>query len=248
MAVQLTTNNSYHVATQGTSATTAPHKTPSLHNAAGTRVADSVKMHVNPQASHINETHAALTAAQRAQGVLNVAGHALSESSRQLDGVHSLVAAGKSDPSARLALADALSHLDTSLNSAVFEGQNVLSGADFSVAPGSYGAGATVSVGSADLKDLASLLATGGRGFAALKLDDVAGSSQSLQRAEEIISGAKSQVDSQTMALGGLIENLSKGLDGLAKVAPVADIAANASQALAAQANISVESARHLLS
>lgn len=216
MVVQLTTNtNASLLAMQQAAQSAAAQKAESLHQAATPSRVDSLDLRANPLAAKVGQTHQTLNAAQRGVEVLRVANENLDTAAKHLEWIHSVVAAGKSDPSARLALADGLAKLDQTLHGARYQGETVLDGTDFSIAPGAHGAGVTVSVGSPDLRDLASLLATGGRGIAAINLDDKDTSMKSVERADLLVSHAKIQIAAQTFALGGLFNSLTGNLDEL---------------------------------
>lgn len=231
MVVQLTTNtNPSLLAMQQTAQSAATRKTESLQQAAAPSRVDSLDLRANPLATKVGQTHQTLEAAQRGVEVLRVANENLDTAAQHLEWIHSVVAAGKSDPSARLALADGLAQLDQTLHGARYQGEAVLDGTDFSIAPGAHGAGVTVAVGSPDLRDLASLLATGGRGFAAINLDDKDTSMKSVERADLLLSHAKIQIAAQTFALGGLFNSLTGNLDELGGPAMTPDQAGAATQ------------------
>ncbi len=239
MVVQLTTNtNASLLAMQQAAQSAAAQKAESLHQAATPSRVDSLDLRANPLAAKVGQTHQTLNAAQRGVEVLRVANENLDTAAKHLEWIHSVVAAGKSDPSARLALADGLAKLDQTLHGARYQGETVLDGTDFSIAPGAHGAGVTVSVGSPDLRDLASLLATGGRGIAAINLDDKDTSMKSVERADLLVSHAKIQIAAQTFALGGLFNSLTGNLDELGGPAMTPDqagaAAGNAKSAIAA--------------
>lgn len=231
MVVQLTTNtNPSLLAMQQTAQSAATRKTESLQQAAAPSRVDSLDLRANPLATKIGQTHQTLHEAQRGVEVLRVANENLDIAAQHLEWIHSVVAAGKSDPSARLALADELAKLDQTLHGARYQGEAVLDGTDFSIAPGAHGAGVTVAVGSPDLRDLASLLATGGRGIAAINLDDKAASMKSVEHADLLLSHAKIQIAAQTFALGGLFNSLTGNLDELGGPAMTPDQAGAATQ------------------
>ncbi|WP_296182611.1 hypothetical protein [uncultured Mobiluncus sp.] len=239
MVVQLTTNtNASLLAMQQAAQSAATRKPESLQQAAAPSRVDSLDLRANPLAAKVGQTHQTLHAAQRGVEVLRVANENLDTAAKHLEWIHSVVAAGKSDPSARLALADGLAQLDQTLHGARYQGETVLDGTDFSIAPGAHGAGVTVAVGSPDLRDLASLLATGGRGFAAINLDDKDTSIKSVERADLLLSHAKIQIAAQTFALGGLFNSLTGNLDELGGPAMTPDqagtAAGNAMSAIAA--------------
>ena len=216
MVVQLTTNTNVSLQAMQPAAATAPARsTDALQRAAAPNHADSLDLRANPLAAKVGQTHQTLAAAQRGVEVLRVANEHLDAAAKHLEWIHSVVEAGKSDPSARLALADGLSRLDQTLHAARYQDQAVLDGTDFSIAPGAHGAGVTVAIGSADLQDMASLLATGGRGIAAINLDDKATSIKSVDHADLLLSHAKIQIAAQTFALGGLFNSLTGNLDEL---------------------------------
>ena len=259
MVVQLTTNtNPSLLAMQQTAQSAATRKTESLQQAAAPSRVDSLDLRANPLATKIGQTHQTLHEAQRGVEVLRVANENLDIAAQHLEWIHSVVAAGKSDPSARLALADGLAQLDQTLHGARYQGEAVLDGTDFSIAPGAHGAGVTIAVGSPDLRDLASLLATGGRGIAAINLDDKAASMKSVEHADLLLSHAKIQIAAQTFALGGLFNSLTGNLDEIGGPAMTPDQAGAATQstqssitaapqAATAAHSISTAAAEHLL-
>lgn len=231
MVVQLTTNTNASLLALQQAVRTAPARNAeSLHEASAPRRVDSLDLRANPLAAKVGQTHQTLEAAQRGVEVLRVANENLDTAAQHLEWIHSVVAAGKSDPSARLALADGLAKLDQTLHGASYQGEAVLDGTDFSIAPGAHGAGVTVAVGSPDLRDLASLLATGGRGINAINLDDKAASMKSVEHADLLLSHAKIQIAAQTFALGGLFNSLTGSLDQLGGPAMTPDQAGTATQ------------------
>lgn len=231
MVVQLTTETSASLlATQ--QAPSSVRNTESLQRAAARERVDSLDLRANPLAAKVGQTHTTLGAAQSGVEVMRVANESLDAAAKHLEWIHSIVAAGKSDPSARLALADGLARLDQSLHGARHQCEAVLDGTDFSIAPGAHGAGVTVSVGSPDLYDLASLLATGGRGIEAIDLDDKDASLKSVERADLLVSHAAIQVAAQTFALGGLFNSLTSNLDELGGSAMTPDQASAAAKTI----------------
>lgn len=259
MVVQLTTNTNTSLLAMQQAAKAAPTRnTESLQKAAAPQRVDSLDLRANPLAAKVGQTYRTLEAAQRGVEVLRVANENLDAAEKHLEWIHSVVDAGKSDPSARLALADGLARLDRSLHGARYQGETVLDGTDFSIAPGAHGAGVTVAVGSPDLHDLASLLATGGRGIAAINLDDKATSMKSVEHADLLLSHAKIQIAAQTFALGGLFNSLTDNLNELGGSAMTPDQAgvaardaqsaiAAAPQAATAAQSISTAAAQKLL-
>ena len=93
---------------------------------------DSARIQSQTQAAGVHEAVATLGAAQRGMEVLNVAGESLNRASQQISELNKVVASGKMDASARLALADGLAELDRTLG-IKYNGTPVLGGADFSV-------------------------------------------------------------------------------------------------------------------
>lgn len=261
MAVQITPDStSTLLAAREAAKTYATKRTDSLQEAAGARSrgADSVHFTSSTQASKVQDVHRSLAEVQRGVSALGVAGTSLAQASKHLGWIQSVVDSGKADPSARLALADGLANLDRSVRQAKFESVNVLDGADFSV---TSPAGETikVSVGNDNLLNIASLLASGGRGIHALDLDEPTVSQHSLQRASSLITNALHDVSSQSAALRGFVDRLDGSLAGI-NTAPLggkqadsavrdtaAAIAANPGNALTAQATVAATTVQHLL-
>ena len=255
MAVQLTPNASNTlIQAQEAARAAATRRADSLQEAAAAvvgRGTDTVNLTANPAAAKVSETHGALAAAQRGMGALNVAGHSLAEATQHLGWIGSVVASGKSDPSARLAVADGLANLDKAMRSARFEGANVLDGTDFSAA------GVKVSVGSDDLQNLASLLASGGRGMSALNLDNNPAAVRTMQKANDMVSAALGQISTQAAELDGLFGRLEGSVGALSATSigspaaassdAAAAIAAAPGAAAEAQANVTATAAARLL-
>lgn len=260
MAVQVTPDSSSALlAARSAQKAAAARQADSLQSTAGGRPrgADSVQLNSSATTSKVQEAHRTLAQAQRGMGALGVANHSLSEASKHLGFVQSVVASGKSGPEARLAVADGLANLDQAVRGAKFEGRNVLDGTDFSVATSA--SSVKVGVGSQDLQDLASLLASGGRGISALNLERPAASAKALEQASNLIAGTMQEVTSQAGNLNGLLGELGAELDGVAPAtlsgsdatgaasASAAAIAAAPTAAMSSQATVSATTVARLL-
>lgn len=220
---------------------------------------DSARIQSQTQAAGVHEAVATLGAAQRGMEVLNVAGESLNRASQQISELNKVVASGKVDASARLAVADGLAALDRTLGTK-YNGTPVLGGADFSVPAQGKVAEVKVQIGDDTLRNLPSLLASGGRGFKALDLEQQTASQLSLAKASTLVGDALSQVTSQAGTMQALFARLDgqmgalTGASGLkAEAAPgaakatVAAIGDAAAEAAKAQARVSAEAAQRLL-
>lgn len=217
---------------------------------------DSVKMTLNPASAQIAAVHGTMTQAQRSMGALNVAGQSLNEVSKQLGLMQGILSTGRTDAQARLALANSLANMDSTMRAAKFDGQNVLDGSPFEMNAGD--ATLNIKIGGSDLQNLASLLASGGRGISAVALDNVPVAQRSLQQAREIVSAALGEVSTHTNTVSGLLNQADTKLDtvgGALSPENVSEAAANVATSIAtapglaaqAQATVGATAAQRLL-